>query len=76
MEPTNGRIDHFGDESFLPAPIQRHAAVAGRRSLSCCRLQLASPPDSLTQMLMIADGVTEAGLDALLRKVALARAGH
>jgi hypothetical protein len=42
---------------------------------SGCRLRLAWPPDSLTRLLMDADGVTETELDGLLRRVAEARAG-
>jgi hypothetical protein len=36
----------------------------------CSPLRLASPPDSLTRLLMDADGVMEAELDALARRIA------
>ena len=70
MGPKHSRTDHLDDE---PATSKRDPALAS--SLPCCGLQLTSTPDKLTQLLMVADGVTEADLNALLRKVVLARAG-
>jgi hypothetical protein len=45
-------------------------------SSECGLLRLASPPDPLTRLLMDADGVTEAVLDALMQKVADALANR
>ena len=70
MGPKHSRTDHLEDD---PAPPKRDPALGS--ALPCCGLQLTSPPDRLTQLLMMADGVTEADLNALLRKVVLARAG-
>ena len=50
-----------------------HSAVAVL--LNCHHaLRLQSPPDPMTQLMMTADGVTEADLDDLIRKVVAARA--
>jgi hypothetical protein len=49
----------------------RRASVARASSAP----PLAWPPDSLTRLLMDADGVTEGELSGLLRRVAAARSG-
>jgi hypothetical protein len=46
--------------------------IDGSEQQSCCP-RLFSPADPLTRLMMKADGVTEAYLDALLRKIAIAR---
>jgi hypothetical protein len=50
-------------------------AVVTSRGLEqqCCSLRLLSPADPLTRLMMKADGVTEAYLDALVRRVAKER---
>ena len=54
-------------------PIENLTVASGCRSgLELCHLRLLSPPDPLTRLLMEADGVSEADLDALVRKVATA----
>jgi hypothetical protein len=70
------------------APVQNAPAVATAQSerspdlaaiasdgseLQCCSLRLLSPADPLTRLLMKADGVSEAYLDALVQKIAKQR---
>jgi hypothetical protein len=43
-------------------------------SKPCCFSRLAWPPDALTRLLMNADRVPEVVLDALLQRIAAARA--
>jgi hypothetical protein len=54
-------------------PSQQRIERMSRSGPPCCRLRLTSPPDPLTRLLMEADGVTEADLDALLGQVITAR---
>lgn len=56
--------------SMLVGPMR-----AWRPQRSGRRLQLSWPPDPLTQLVMQADGVTEAELRGLLQRVAAARTG-
>jgi hypothetical protein len=64
------------------ASSRRSGACPGepRRPLSsrrfCYELGFFRRPDPLTRLLMAADGVTEAALDGLLQRIAVARAEH
>jgi len=49
------------------------AIVGGWSEQQCCNLSLLSPIDPLTRLLMKADGVSEAYLDALVRRIAKRR---
>jgi hypothetical protein len=63
------------DPAATSGPCSGRAVPTCRGSeQQCCGLRLLSPPDALTRMLMKADGVTEAYLDALVRSVAKAHA--
>jgi hypothetical protein len=64
--------DAATDVHWMPSQ-QRVVTRMSRSGRPCCRLRLTSPPDPLTRLLMEADGVTEADLDALLRQVIAAR---
>jgi hypothetical protein len=55
-----------------PSPDPAVIASAGSE-LQCRSLRLLSPADPLTRLLMKADGVSEAYLDALVQKIAKQR---
>jgi hypothetical protein len=65
---------YYDPVTDVPAmPSQLSAERMSGSGRPCCGLQLTSPPDPLTRLLMEADGVTEAYLDALLSQVITAR---
>jgi hypothetical protein len=62
------------DPVATSAPHPEPAANAGNGSaLQLCSLRLLFPADPLTRLLMNADGVSQAYLDSLVRKIAKQR---
>jgi hypothetical protein len=57
-----------------PCPGQPRWLLSSRRF--CYEPGFSWPPDPLTRLLMEADGVTEAALNGLLQRIAVARAEH
>jgi hypothetical protein len=53
--------------------LDSSATAIGGSEQQCCCLRLLSPADPLTRLMMKADGVTEAYLDALVRNIAIKR---
>jgi hypothetical protein len=71
MTDMNSTIEDLAGTSE-PCPDPAATGIRGSERL-CCSLRLLSPQDPLTRLLMKADGVTEAYLDALIRKIAAKR---
>jgi hypothetical protein len=70
MEQTNSIIDD-GDatEDSRYHSLRRPGPICGTRP-RCCENRLGWPPDSLTRLMMKADGVTEEALGVLVRRIA------
>jgi hypothetical protein len=62
-------LEPGGPPRLRPVPL----AAAEESEKLCSHVEFLWPPDSLTQLLMTVDGVTENELGCLLRKIALAR---
>jgi hypothetical protein len=70
MDQTNSIIDDGdGTEDSLHHSLRRPGPICGT-PLRCCDNRLGWPPDSLTRLMMKADGVTEEALGILVRRIA------
>jgi hypothetical protein len=74
MPRKHSRVDDVAASARFPALCQLRPARAWNFRRPGCGTRITWPPDPLTRLLMEADGVMETELDAILLRVAAARA--